>query len=257
MSGNERQRSITRGQAPTSSSKRISAKSRGKSTAILEQKLNNAESRQLESFVKTRSMELDSELATLRKKLLEPSTTASQINKISSAREIEELVARGKRIGADFQNSGKDAQGDYDGRRAGYFEGDRTGSRRSTNEPEAETVRMPIPTYHQSQEGRESSSPSSALSPPRGDQLRSLLLRLKQCVEDREREHDLTRAELRDLLLPPHLTNPGDHYIPINELTEVFQLDLAMPVTKREQAVRKRIIHNYITQLCLAFVGLN
>jgi hypothetical protein len=197
----------------SSSPKKSAAKVKER-LANLEHTLANAENKQLDAFIKTRSRQIDSELASLREKLQAPQSTVT--NSLSSTKSIEGLIARGRKIGVDFGSADS-----FEGAHKNSFDNGKDASvlgRLSAVEPSerdsihmnyADEGEMPLevsPNARSTIEERESRLPMTN----RGDQMRDLLLRIRKNMEDREREGDTSRGDIRDMLLPPHLMAPGE-----------------------------------------------
>jgi len=73
------------------------------------------------------------------------------------------------------------------------------------------------------------------------DKLGSILSRIKIKMEDVQ----MSKAELRDLLLPGDLSLPSDAHVSIAELTSVLQTDLVMPVTRDDQVFHTSNAHSH------------
>lgn len=172
-----------------------------KELALLET-LQHAESRQLESFIKNRSKELDNDINKLRTKLKLTDTLSIEDHDLNMKVASNDLNVKGYGLG-----------------------------RVEFNE---ESINLNKTKLKNSIRDVDLNS-SKVINEPRNikDQLITILARIKLRMEDM----NMSTAELRELLLPSDLVLPDEHCIPIREFIGVLQTDLVMPITKNDQVL--------------------
>ena len=169
--------------------------------------LQQAETKQLESFIKSRSTELDRDIRRLKHQLKLDDYEGGVENRdlaVKSASSTD-LNVRGRGLGhVEF----KDDHGSYNQKPA---------------------INSNVNMMLESKVVREQPKTNS-------DQLILLLARMKLKMEDVR----ISPAQLKELLLPSDLMLPGEHRVSIRDLTGVLQTDLLMPVTKSDQLLLLR-----------------
>lgn len=179
------------------------------------QTLHQAETKQLESFIQTRSTELDRDIKKLRSQLkgVDLYGQASLENRDLAVKSASvDLNIRGHGLGhVEF----KDDHSSYNQR------------------PVINSTMSKI------LEGKVIREQPKTIN----DQLILLLAKMKLKMEDVH----MSPVELKELLLPSDLMLPDEHSISIRDLTGVLQTDLLMPITKSDQLLLLRAYGTGVT----------
>ena len=179
------------------------------------QTLHQAETKQLESFIQTRSTELDRDIKKLRSQL-------KGVDHYGQAGlENHDLAVKSSSVDLNIRGHG-----------LGHVE---------FKDDHSSYNQKPVMNSTMSRilEGKVSREQPKTMN----DQLILLLAKMKLKMEDVH----MSPVELKELLLPSDLMLPDEHSISIRDLTGVLQTDLLMPVTKNDQLLLLRAYGTGVT----------
>ena len=179
------------------------------------QTLHQAETKQLESFIQTRSTELDRDIKRLRSQLKGVDHYGQAVL------ENRDLAVKSASVDLNIRGHG-----------LGHVE---------FKDDHSSYNQKPVinSTMSRILEGKVSREQPKTMN----DQLILLLAKMKLKMEDVH----MSPVELKELLLPSDLMLPDEHSISIRDLTGVLQTDLLMPVTKSDQLLLLRAYGTGVT----------
>jgi len=182
--------------------------------------LHDAESKQLEQFVKSRNTELDREIAAMKSRL-----GSSAMNMGISGRSLTAMDAMTSGMGSG-QTSQKSSPRTQQSTHHHHLHD------RQSSHHDAATIRNREESPDQYEAPKSPARPGASNAAARQQaNLRSFLQRIALKMDDAV----MSPAQLRDMLLPSDLCLPTDTMVSIAELSLVLQTDLVLPVTRDDQ----------------------